>query len=86
MIDRHRIEALWARRDLGLREKTLWRLLYDSAARIGEDLDLDAKRGRAIRKGGDIHWILWECPAPPGCSHGCCAAETAPCAPPARCS
>jgi site-specific recombinase XerD len=36
VIDRHRIEALWERRDIPLREKTLWRLLYESAARAQE--------------------------------------------------
>jgi len=67
VIDRHRIEALWERRDIPLREKTLWRLLYESAARAQEvlglnieDLDLDNKRGRATRKGGRVEWIQWQ--------------------------
>ncbi|GIH26275.1 hypothetical protein Aph01nite_45850 [Acrocarpospora phusangensis] len=66
-IDRHLIEALWQRRDLPLRDKTLFRLLYESAARSVEvlgldvsDLVLEAKRGRIRRKGGDTDWILWQ--------------------------
>jgi integrase len=67
VIDRHLIEALWQRRDLPLRDKTLFRLLYESAARSVEvlaldvsDLVLEAKRGRVRRKGGAIDWILWQ--------------------------
>ena len=66
-IDRHKLQRLWERREVGLREKTLWRLLYESAARAGEvlgldveDLDLDAKRARVTRKGGNLEWIQWE--------------------------
>ncbi|WP_327591096.1 site-specific integrase [Nonomuraea sp. NBC_00507] len=67
VIDRHLIEALWQRRDLPLRDKTLFRLLYESAARSVEvlgldvgDLLLEAKRGRVRRKGGTTDWILWQ--------------------------
>jgi integrase/recombinase XerC/integrase/recombinase XerD len=49
-----------------LRERTLWRLLYESAARAGEalaldveDLDLANRRGRVIGKGGHVEWITW---------------------------
>jgi len=42
-----------------LRDRTLWRMAYESAARIGEllaldvgDLDLASRRARVIRKGG----------------------------------
>jgi integrase len=58
---------MWDRRDLGLREKTLWRLLYESAARTGSvlaldiaDLDLDNKRARTTTKGGVIRWVQWQ--------------------------
>ncbi len=61
-IDRQGIAALWARTDAALRERTLWRLLYESAARAEvalslnvEDLDLADNRGRA---GG--RWVRWE--------------------------
>lgn len=53
------LEALWRRDDLALREKTLWRLAYDSAARANEvlsldipDLDPQAKTALIIGKGG----------------------------------
>lgn len=61
------IEALWERRDVPLREKTFWRLLYESAARAAsvlsldiEDLDLAGKRATITAKGGVIRWIHWQ--------------------------
>jgi len=60
------IAALW-RLDVGLREKTLWRLLYETAARASEiltldiaDLDRPGKRVRIISKGGDIDWVYYQ--------------------------
>ncbi len=55
-IPRPTIDRALTRRDLPLREKTLWRMLYETAARASEvlalnieDLDLDARRsGRRI--------------------------------------
>ena len=53
------LERLWARPDIPLRERALWRLLYDAAARAEEvlgldvpDLDLANRRARARVKGG----------------------------------
>ena len=53
------LERLWARTDIPLRERALWRLLYDSAARAEEalgldigDLDLANRQARARTKGG----------------------------------
>jgi RNA polymerase sigma factor (sigma-70 family) len=55
------IEALCNRPDLPLRERTLWRLLHESAAGVSailslnvENLDLDDRRARA----GDT-WVSW---------------------------
>jgi RNA polymerase sigma factor (sigma-70 family) len=55
------LEALWSRPDLPLRERTLWRLLHESAAGVTavlslnvENLDLDDRRARA----GDT-WVSW---------------------------
>ena len=55
------LEALWSRTDLSLRERTLWRLLHESAAGVTavlslnvENLDLDDRRARA----GDT-WVSW---------------------------
>jgi len=60
------IAALW-RLDVGLREKTLWRLLYETAARATEiltlditDLDRPGKRARVISKGGDTDWVYYQ--------------------------
>jgi site-specific recombinase XerD len=55
------LERLWARTEIPLRERALWRLLYDSAARAEEvlgldvgDLDLASRQARARTKGGHI--------------------------------
>ena len=55
------LERVWARTDIALRERALWRLLYDSAARAGEalgldvsDLDLANRQARARTKGGHV--------------------------------
>lgn len=54
------LDRLFTRRDVGLRDRALWRLLYESGARANEvlnlnveDVDLDAKRAYTVRKGGD---------------------------------
>ena len=61
------IADLLARPDLALRERTLWALLYESAARAQEVLlldvaDLDRPNRRAIvrRKGGAVDKITWQ--------------------------
>ena len=60
------LEKLWSRRDINLREKTLWRMLYETAARAGEilalnveDLDLARKRAVIIGKGGHKEYVFW---------------------------
>src|SRR5262245_34944018 len=65
-IARSAIERALSRRDVPLREKTLWRMLYETAARASEvlalnieDLDLDARRAPIRSKGGDTEWIHW---------------------------
>jgi integrase len=61
------LERLWRRDDVGVREKALWRLLYETAARASEalsinveDLDLDNKRVRVRSKGGDTDWLHFQ--------------------------
>ncbi|GGP06227.1 hypothetical protein GCM10012278_28790 [Nonomuraea glycinis] len=61
------IHQLLSRRDIPLREKTLWRMLYETAARATEvlalnveDLDLEHRRAPARSKGGAIEWVYWE--------------------------
>ena len=60
------LERLWRRRDITLRDRALWQLLYESAARAGEvlsldvpDLDIDNKRARVTVKGGAIEWVFF---------------------------
>jgi site-specific recombinase XerD len=66
-IDRHTVDALLADPKVPLRDKTLRRLAYESAARADEvlalnieDLDLANKRGQITGKGGDTRWIHWQ--------------------------
>ena len=60
------LETLWSRREIDLREKTLWRMLYETAARGGEilalnveDLDLPRKRAVITGKGGHKEYVFW---------------------------
>ena len=60
------IERLLHRRDIPLRERTLWRMLYETAARASEilaldieDLDLAGHRAAVRSKGGDTEYVLW---------------------------
>ncbi|MFI9559344.1 tyrosine-type recombinase/integrase [Nonomuraea endophytica] len=61
------LHRLLTRRDIPLREKTLWRMLYETAARAAEilalnveDLDLDNRRAPVKSKGGAIEWVFWD--------------------------
>ncbi|MEU7990633.1 hypothetical protein AB0B56_37835 [Streptosporangium canum] len=58
------IHRLLSRRDLPLREKTLWRMLDETAARAAEilalnveDLDLEHRRAPVRSKGGATEWV-----------------------------
>jgi integrase/recombinase XerD len=61
------LEQLWHHDDIAVREKALWRFLYETAARATEalsinveDLDLDNKRVRVRSKGGDTDWLHFQ--------------------------
>ncbi|MFF5265303.1 tyrosine-type recombinase/integrase [Actinomadura viridis] len=61
------IQRLLSRRDIPLRERTLWRMLYETAARAAEilslnveDLDLENRRAPLKSKGGDTEWVYWD--------------------------
>ena len=61
------LERLFRREDVAIREKCLWRLLHETAARAQEvlgadvtDLDLENKRLRVRRKGGDSDWLHFQ--------------------------
>lgn len=65
-LPRAAIERQLSRRDLPLREKTLWRMLYETAARASEvlaleieDLDLPGRRAKVVSKGGKTEWVYW---------------------------
>ncbi|WP_245560468.1 tyrosine-type recombinase/integrase [Actinopolyspora halophila] len=65
-IGRAEVENLLARTHLPIRERTLWRMLYETAARAEEilaldvdELDLRNRRARVRRKGGAADVIVW---------------------------
>ena len=60
------LQALWGDRRHDTRDRVLWRLLYDSAARAREvlglnieDIDFAKKRATVVGKGGDAETIQW---------------------------
>jgi integrase len=66
-LSRAQVERLLTREDIALRERTLWRMLYETAARSTEvlaldveDLDLPNRRAKVRRKGGAIDIIVWQ--------------------------
>lgn len=68
-LSRAVVQELLGREGVALRERVLWRLLYESAARAGEvlaldvgDLDLANRRARVRRKGGAVDTITWQTP------------------------
>jgi integrase len=65
-IPRTRLDKLFTDDRHGLRERVLWRMLYETAARAEEllslnieDLDLGFRRGRVHSKGGAIEYVHW---------------------------
>ncbi len=66
-LSRADIERLLSREDVALREKVLWSMLYETAARSAEvlrldvgDLDLANRRSRVTRKGSAIDVVIWQ--------------------------
>ena len=66
-LSRVDVIALLSREDISIRERTLWRMLYETAARSAEvlrldveDLDLPNRRAKVRRKGGAIDVIVWQ--------------------------
>ena len=60
------LEELWRRRGVRLRERLLWRMLYETAARASEvlaldvgDLDRPRRRARIRSKGGSVDMVVW---------------------------
>jgi integrase len=66
-LPRAAVERLLSGRGIPLREKTLWRMLYETAARASEilalnveDLDLEQRRAPVRSKGGDTEFVYWD--------------------------
>lgn len=66
-LSRAEIERLLTSDKHSLRDRTLWRMLYETAARSAEvlrlnveDLDMPNKRARVRRKGGAQDVIVWQ--------------------------
>jgi integrase/recombinase XerC/integrase/recombinase XerD len=66
-LDRGEVERLLTDERHSLRDRCLWRLLYESAARSAEvlslnveDLDLPNRRAKIRRKGGAMDTIIWQ--------------------------
>ena len=60
------LHKLWTRRDIHVREKVLWRMLYETAARANEILSLDisdldpaTRRATITAKGGHRQEVVW---------------------------
>ncbi|MBU8820419.1 site-specific integrase [Mycolicibacterium goodii] len=65
-MDRGEIDRLCKRSDIPLRERCLWRMLYETSSRTSavlelnvEDLDMPNRRAKIRQKGGDVLWIAW---------------------------
>jgi integrase len=65
-IPRSRLDRLFTDDRHDLRERVLWRMLYETAARAEEilsldieDLDLEFRRARVQSKGGAIEYVHW---------------------------
>jgi integrase len=61
------LERIWSRDGVGLREKCLWRLLYETAGRAEEvlslnveDVDVANKRAVTTSKGGDREFLHFQ--------------------------
>jgi integrase len=71
-----RLEKLFTDDRHPLRERTLWRLLYETAARAEEilclnveDLDVEYRRARVVSKSGAVEHVTG--PPPASCSASC---------------
>jgi integrase/recombinase XerC/integrase/recombinase XerD len=66
-LSRAEVEQLLTRPDVPLRDRLLWRMLYETAARSAEvlgldvtDLDLPNRCARVRRKGGAMDVVVWQ--------------------------
>jgi site-specific recombinase XerD len=68
-IPRARLDRLFTDDRHPLRERVLWRMLYETCARANEilgldvsDLDMEFRRALVVEKGGDRTYVHWETP------------------------
>jgi site-specific recombinase XerD len=68
-IPRVQLERLFTDDQHPLRERVLWRMLYETCARAEEilgldvpDLDMEFRRALIVEKGGDRAYVHWETP------------------------
>jgi integrase len=66
-LSRADIDRLLSREDVALRDKVLWSMLYETAARSAEilrldveDLDLANRRSKVTRKGSAVDVVIWQ--------------------------
>jgi integrase len=66
-LDRAEVDRLLTDERHSLRDRVLWRMLYETAARSAEvlslnveDLDLPNRRAKVRRKGGSMDTIIWQ--------------------------
>jgi len=66
-LSRADVERLLTREDISIRERTLWRMLYETAARSAEllrldveDLDMPNRKSKVVRKGSAIDTVVWQ--------------------------
>jgi integrase/recombinase XerC/integrase/recombinase XerD len=66
-LSREQVRQLLDGKDVPLRERALWAVLYESAARVHEvlalnveDIDFANHRARVVRKGGAADVIVWQ--------------------------
>jgi integrase len=66
-LTRAEVERLLSREDIDIRDRVLWRMLYETAARSAEvlrldveDLDLHNRRAKVTRKGSAVDWVIWQ--------------------------
>ena len=65
-VSYEKLHKLWTQPRIHVREKVLWRMLYDTAARTNEILSLDitdldpaTRRARIRGKGGHLQEVVW---------------------------
>jgi integrase/recombinase XerC/integrase/recombinase XerD len=66
-LSREQVEELLTRGGASLRDRVLWRMAYETAARVGEllaldvpDLDTPNRCARVRRKGGALDVVVWQ--------------------------